>query len=267
MRRGEITPSGNIMDLVSIIRVLRSPDGCLWDRQQTEKTILHYLMDEAYEAVDAIQQGYTDHVKEELGDLLFMILFLVVLAEEKSEFTLEELITAIAEKMIRRHPHVFSDTIVKDVEEIRRNWVQIKTEVEKKPGERENPLGRYPRSMPAMIKAQRISEKASLVGFDWQDADGIISKIEEEIAELKEAVAQGRQECIAEETGDLLFSTVNLCRFLNIDAEKSLLTTTDKFVRRFTHITKTLADRQKTLSEASPEEMNLIWDEAKREGK
>ena len=255
------------MDLVCIIRTLRSPDGCLWDRQQTKKTILRYLMDEAYEAADAIQGGDADHVKEELGDLLFMLLFLVVLAEEKNEFTLEELTTGVAEKMIRRHPHVFGDTIVKDVEEIRRNWTRIKTEVEKKPAEREKPLGNYPLSMPAMIKAQRMSEKASFVGFDWQDAYGIISKIEEEIAELKEAVAQGRQECIEEETGDLLFSTINLCRFLNIDAEKSLLATTDKFVRRFTHITNTLANRQKTLLETSPEEMNIIWDEAKKQEK
>lgn len=255
------------MDLVSIIRMLRSPDGCLWDRQQTGKTILRYLLDEAYEAADAIQQEHADHVKEELGDLLFMILFLVVLAEEKNEFTLEELVIAVAEKMIRRHPHVFGDTIVKDVEEIRKNWIQIKTEVEKKPKEQENPLGRYPLSMPAMIKAQRMSEKASLAGFDWQDVGGIIDKIEEEIAELKEAVAQNRQECITEETGDLLFSTINLCRFLNIDAEKSLLATTDKFSRRFAHITNTLANRQKTLSETSPEEMNLLWDEAKRKEK
>ena len=267
MKREKITPSGSIMDLVYIIRILRSPDGCLWDRQQTEKTILRYLLDEAYEAADAVEQGHADHVKEELGDLLFMILFLVAIAEEKNEFTLEELVTAAAEKMIRRHPHVFGDTIVKDVEEIRKNWIQIKTEVEKKPKEQENPLGRYPLSMPAMIKAQRMSEKASLAGFDWQDVGGIIDKIEEEIAELKEAVAQNRQECITEETGDLLFSTINLCRFLNIDAEKSLLATTDKFSRRFAHITNTLANRQKTLSETSPEEMNLLWDEAKRKEK
>ena len=263
MKREKITPSGNIADLAAIIRTLRGPDGCLWDRQQTEKTILRYLMDEAYEASDAVQHGCADHVKEELGDLLFMILFLVVLAEERNEFTLEDLITAIAEKMIRRHPHVFSDAIVKDVEEIRQNWIRIKTEVEKKPGVQDNPLGRYPLSMPAILKAQRMSEKASLAGFDWQDADGVINKIEEEVAELKEAVAQGRQECIAEETGDLLFTAINLCRFLHVDAEKSLLATTDKFARRFAYITKTLANRQKTLSETSPEEMNLIWDEAK----
>lgn len=252
------------MDIVSIIRVLRGPGGCLWDRQQTGETILRYLLDEAYEAADAIQQNQAEYVKEELGDLLFMIIFLVVLAEEKKEFTLAEMITGVAEKMIRRHPHVFGDTVVKDVEEIRKNWIKIKTEVEKKPEEPENPLGRYPLSMPAMIKAQRMSEKASLAGFDWQDAEGVVRKIEEEVDELKEAVAQGRQERIAEEAGDLLFSAINLCRFLNIDAEKSLLAATDKFDRRFAHITKTLANRQKTLSETSPEEMNLIWDEAKR---
>jgi len=267
MNREKISPSGNITDLVSIIRALRGPDGCLWDRQQTEKTIVRYLLDEAYEAADAIEEGCADHVKEELGDLLFMVLFLVILAEEKEEFTLTDLIIATAEKMIRRHPHVFGDVVVKDVKEIRQNWINIKTEVEKRPNDEENPLGRYPLSMPALVKAQRMSEKASQVGFDWPDANGVMEKIEEEIAELKKAMACGKQESIAEETGDLLFSVINLCRFLKIDAEKSLLATTNKFARRFACITKILANLQKTLLETSPEEMNLLWDEAKRKEK
>ncbi|HOO41323.1 MAG TPA: nucleoside triphosphate pyrophosphohydrolase [Syntrophales bacterium] len=262
--------SGEITDLLTIIRTLRGPEGCLWDRKQAKGDIGHYLIEEAWEVIDAVNGGKADHLKEELGDLLFQILFLTVLSEERDEFTLSDLITAVSEKMIRRHPHVFDDTAVKDVEEIKNNWAYIKEHVEKKPVRKEGYLGKYPLSMPALAKAQKISDRAARVGFDWETASGVLEKIDEEIKEMKEAVDGGEKECIEEEIGDLLFSIVNLCRFTGIDAEQSLRKTTNKFERRFGYIEKTLANRHETLLETSPEEMNRLWNEAKskeKEGK
>jgi len=261
-------PSGEINDLLTIIRTLRGPEGCLWDRKQTKGDIGHYLIEEAWEVIDAINGGKADHLKEELGDLLFQILFLTVLSEERDEFTLRDLITAISEKMIRRHPHVFDDIIVKDIEEIKNNWTYIKEHVEKKPVRKEGYLGKYPLSMPALAKAQKMSDRAARVGFDWKTVKGVIDKIDEEMTELKEAVSGGEKERIEDEIGDLLFSIVNLCRFAGIDAEQSLRKTTNKFERRFAYIESTLANRRKTLIETSPDEMNRLWDEAKaKEGK
>jgi tetrapyrrole methylase family protein/MazG family protein len=256
-QRGEIT------DLLSIIRTLRGPEGCLWDRKQTKGDIGRYLIEEAYEVIDAIADGDAEHLKEELGDLLFQILFLAVLSEEKDEFSLTDIISAVSEKMIRRHPHVFDDTAVKDIEEIRNNWAYIKEHVEKKPVRKEGHLGQYPLSMPALARAQKMSERASQVGFDWEKTDDVLDKIREEITELQDAVAQGRQAQIEEEIGDTLFSVVNLCRFVEVDAEQSLKNTIAKFEKRFSYIENTLANQRKTLLETSPEEMNLLWDEAK----
>ena len=260
--------NGEMTDLLSIIRTLRAPEGCLWDRKQTKADIGHYLIEEAWEVLDAIAGGKADHLKEELGDLLFQILFLTVLSEEREEFTLSDLIGAIAEKMIRRHPHVFGDVSVKDVEEIKDNWAYIKEHVEKKPARKEGYLGQYPLSMPALAKAQKMSDRAARVGFDWETVNGVMDKIDEEVRELKEAVSGGEKADIEEEIGDLLFSIVNLCRFAGIDAEQSLRKTTNKFERRFAYIEKTLANHHKTLIETSPDEMNRLWDEAKaKEGK
>jgi len=260
--------NGEITDLLSIIRILRGPEGCLWDRKQTKRDLGHYLIEEAWEVIDAIAGGKADHLKEELGDLLFQIMFLTVLAEEREEFTLNDLITAVSEKMIRRHPHVFDDISVKDVEEIKDNWAYIKEHVEKKPVRKEGYLGKYPLSMPALAKAQKMSDRAARVGFDWETVNGVMEKIDEEMTEMKEAVTGGEKVRIEGEIGDLLFSIVNLCRFVEIDAEQSLRKTANKFERRFAYIEKTLANRRQTLLETSPDEMNRLWDEAKvKEGK
>lgn len=254
---------GEIDDLLLIIRTLRGPDGCLWDRKQTRTDIGRYLIEEAYEVIDAIEEGEAEHLKEELGDLLFQILFLAVMAEENDAFYLRDIVLAVSEKMIRRHPHVFGDVLVKDVEDIRNNWAYIKEHVEKKPVRKTGFLAKHPLSMPSLIKAQKISSQAAQVGFDWKDTQGVMDKIDEEIVELKEAITRGENEPIENEIGDLLFSVVNLCRFVGVDAEQSLKKTTHKFERRFSHIEKSLANQHKTLVETSPEEMNRLWDEAK----
>ncbi len=254
---------GKITDLLAIIRILRGPDGCLWDRKQTKADIGHYLLEEAYEVIDAISDGEAEHLKEELGDLLFQVIFLSVMAEEKDEFFLSDVVNAVSEKMIRRHPHVFADTPVDNVEDIRNNWIYIKENIENKPVMNKGFLGKHPLALPALTRAQRISERASQVGFDWEQAGDVIDKIHEELTELKEAVTRGQQIQIDEEIGDLLFSVVNLSRFLGTDAEQSLKKTISKFEKRFAHIENTLAAQQKNLLETSPEEMNRLWDEAK----
>jgi tetrapyrrole methylase family protein / MazG family protein len=254
---------GEITDLLSIIRTLRGPDGCLWDRKQTKEDIGRYLIEEAYEVIDAIADGEAEHLKEELGDLLFQILFLAVMAEEKDEFYLRDIMAAVSAKMIRRHPHVFGDTKVQDVEEIRNNWAYIKEHVEKKPVVKKGYIGKHPISLPALSRAQKITERAAQVGFDWEKSTDVIEKIQEELTELQEAVTKERPEQIEEEIGDLLFSVVNLCRFVRVDAEQSLKKTTVKFEKRFAYIENTLANQHKTLLETSPEEMNHLWDEAK----
>lgn len=264
----KIPPQGEeITDLLSIIRTLRSPEGCLWDRKQTKEDIGRYLIEEAYEVIDAIADEQVEHLKEELGDLLFQILFLAVMAEEKDEFYLRNIIATASAKMIRRHPHVFGDTKVRDVEDIRNNWAYIKEHIEKKPVAKNGYLGKYPLSLPALTRAQKMSERAAQVGFDWDKTSDVMDKIQEEMTELNEAVAQGQKEQIDEEIGDLLFSVVNLCRFVQVDAEQSLKKTMAKFETRFNYIDNTLANQDKTLLETSPEEMNRLWDEAKTKEK
>lgn len=254
---------GEIDDLLDIIRTLRGPDGCLWDKKQTRPDIGHYLIEEAYEVIDAIAADDKDHLKEELGDLLFQILFLAVLAEERNEYTLIDIVSTVASKMIRRHPHVFGEVSVQNVEEIKDNWAYIKEHVEKKPVRKTGYLGKHPLSMPSLSRAQKITERAATVGFDWENTQGVLNKIDEETAELKEAIAQGKSDRIEGEIGDLLFSIVNLCRFIGADAEATLRKTTDKFERRFAYIEKSLAKQQKTLLESTPAEMNRLWDQAK----
>ncbi|MDX9745042.1 MAG: nucleoside triphosphate pyrophosphohydrolase [Syntrophales bacterium] len=252
-----------IEDLLQIIRTLRGPNGCLWDREQTPSDIGRYLLEEAYEVVDAIEESDAEHLKEELGDLLFQILFLCAFAEERDEYRFSDIVSSVSAKMIRRHPHVFGNVSVRSIEEIKNNWSYIKEHVENKPVQPARHLGKYPMSMPALSKAQKLTEQAAGVGFDWENTRGVLDKIVEEIDELKDAIHHGRVRQIEIEIGDLFFSIVNLCRFVDIDAEQSLKKTINKFEQRFAYIEDSLKNQQKTLMEASSEEMNHLWDEAK----
>jgi tetrapyrrole methylase family protein/MazG family protein len=250
-------------ELLEIIARLRGPGGCPWDRSQKKEDIGGYLIEEAYEVLEALDGASPDELKEELGDLLFQILFLTQLAEEAEEFGMEDVLSAIGEKMIRRHPHVFGDAAVKNAAEVRVNWERIKRELENKDPKKTAVFAGIPRSLSTLAKAQRMTARASKVGFDWKDAAGVLKKMEEELAEFKAAMAAGDRKQMKEEAGDLLFTAVNLCRFATVDAEAALRGALRKFSRRFSHIERELTARGKTPAASSLGEMDGLWDQAK----
>ncbi len=250
-------------ELLAIVARLRSPVGCPWDRVQKKEDIGRYLIEEAYEVLEALEDS-PDHLREELGDLLFHILFLARMAEEAGEFNMADILEGITAKMIRRHPHVFGDATVEGVEEVRTNWERIKAEVEHK-GQTRSPLcNGIPRTLTTLAKAQRITERASEAGFDWPDAAGVLNKVEEELAEFRDALRANSAVRIREEAGDLLFTLVNLCRFARVDAEAALRASLRKFTDRFSHIERELAVQGKSPQDSSPAEMNRLWEEAKK---
>lgn len=250
--------------IMDIIRRLRAPDGCPWDRVQTNADLAGYLIEEAYEVIDAIDAGSPDALREELGDLLFHILFLACIAEEEGKFNMADVMAEIAEKMTRRHPHVFGETAVSSVQDVRDNWEEIKKGEYRRKGESPGVLDRIPRSLPALMKAQEMGRKAARVGFDWNRTEDVIIKVEEEIAELRQAVKEDRPEGIREEIGDILFTIVNLCRFTGVDAEGALQSTNRKFAARFAYVEEKLGENGRTASGASMEEMDRLWEESKK---
>lgn len=263
MTRSPAKTSEAIHKLLEVVLKLRSPGGCDWDRSRKAEDISAYLLDEVYEVIDAVHCGSPEALKEELGDVLFQIIFLAAMAEEKGEFSISDVITQITEKMIRRHPHVFGDKKVKDVAEIKANWEDIKKNVENKEEHRQF-FDHVPRSLPSLRRAQKVTEKASRVGFDWNSSEEVLSKVDEEISELKIAMEKGQQREVLEEMGDLLLTLVNLCRFLKVDAEESLKSSLEKFISRFRYIEDKLKEVGKTLDGASFTEMDALWNESKK---
>lgn len=258
------TPDRNgIEALLDLIRTLRSPDGCPWDRAQGKKDLGRYLLNEAYEVLDALAGEEPAALREELGDLLFQILFLVVLAEEDGSFRLADVTAEIREKMIRRHPHVFGDVTVQDAAEVKANWDEIKKGEKSANGEPGGILDGIPRSMPALRKAQETGRRAARVGFDWTDPAGVLDKVREETKELEEAFAGGTPDRVSEEIGDLLFSVVNLARHASVEAEEALEASTAKFRDRFRFIERELGRRGTSPASASMEEMDRLWEESK----
>jgi len=253
----------NLARLMEIVSTLRSPSGCLWDRAQGKQDIARYLLEEAYEVVDAIENGSAKDMQEELGDLLFHIIFLANLAEERADFDLADVMAGIEEKMIRRHPHVFGSKPAASVAAIKEHWDIIKKEEGKGLGTCRERFNGIVKGLPALIRAQKITQTAAKVGFDWENTEGVLKKVEEELTELKEAIQSRRQERIAEEMGDMLFSLVNLCRFLDVDAEASLRGASHKFVQRFTSVEEALLKKGKKPETASLAEMDRLWEEAK----
>ena len=253
----------SLKKLMEIIHKLRSPNGCLWDRQQKKKDVARYLIDEAYEVIDAIDSECPEALREELGDLLFQIFFIADISNEAGDFDISDVMESVTEKMIRRHPHVFGNIKVNNIAEIRSNWEDIKKYVELKDKDNCHILSGIPHSMPALLKAQKITEKASKVGFDCEYADDVLIKIEEELNEFKTALKSSNPEKIREEIGDLFLSLVNLCRFINVNAEESLRTAVEKFMDRFKYIEDRLAATGKTPMEASLREMDNLWNESK----
>ena len=250
--------------LLEIVATLRSPEGCPWDAEQTPESLKPYLLEEAYEVLEAIDDGEASGICDELGDLLLQVVFQARLFEERRAFDMGNVADAIADKLVRRHPHVFDEHHQSSIEALDTQWDRIKAKEKEGRGESPTVLGGVPRHLPALLRARKLSEKASRVGFDWPAVDGIFAKIEEELEEFKDAFQHADQQAMADELGDLLFAIVNLGRFLNIDAEEALRQTANRFVARFGHIETTLAERGQTLQQSSPEEMDSLWNEAKR---
>lgn len=251
-----MNPTRNFEDLVEIVRILRKE--CPWDRRQTHESIKDNLIEEAYEVIGAIDEQEFDELKKELGDLLLHVLFHSRIASENGEFTIGEVILSIQEKLIRRHPHVFGDTEARDEQEVAENWESIKMKEGK-----ESVLEGIPPHLPALIRAQRMQEKAANVGFDWPDRDQVWDKLQEELAELKQELEKGDHEKSSEEFGDLLFSLVNVGRFYDLNAEDSLRQTNTKFIRRFQHVERELKKEDKDITDVTLEEMDRHWENAK----
>lgn len=258
----------NFEDLVALMDRLRDPGGCPWDREQTFDSLRGYLLEECYEVVDAIDRGDPNGLREELGDLLFQVVFLSRLAKEGGRFDVFDVVRGIGAKMIRRHPHVFGSDRLDDSDQVLRRWEEIKRSEKGPAGSAPAPsvLDGVPRALPALLKSERLGKKASRVGFDWNRAQDVVEKVEEEWGELREAVDSGERERIEEELGDLLFTIANLARKLGLDAEKCLEAANAKFDRRFRRLEISLRERGLEPREAGPEGMERIWQELKGEG-
>lgn len=256
-------PGKTFEQLVEVIRRLRAPDGCPWDRAQSPETLKPYVIEEAYEVVEAIEQKDPAAVCEELGDLLLQIVLQAQIYSETDAFTIADVIEAIQAKMLERHPHVFGDAIAETPEEVRQNWVRIKQETK---GEKTSVLGNVPRSLPALLRARRLTENAAQVGFDWSRTEEVVEKVKEEWQELEKATASGDQKKIVHEFGDLLFALVNLARFLKINPEEALRQTLDRFTARFHFIESSAKAAGKSLEQMTLEEMESYWQEAKKKG-
>lgn len=235
-------------------------EKCPWDMKQTIHTLRQQTIEETYELADAITEKDWKGIKEELGDLLLHIVFYSKIGEEQNQFTIRDVIDSVCDKLITRHPHIYGDTKVDDEEDVKRNWEQIKLKEGK-----ESVLSGVPKSLPAMIKAMRLQEKAKQVGFEWETKEDVWEKIEEEKNELLEAVNAGDAENIEEEAGDLFFSIINYVRFLNVDAENALEITNKKFINRFTQMEKIAKANGKNLVNMSLKEMDEMWNEIKKQ--
>lgn len=252
-------------ELVEVMARLRSPDGCPWDREQDHTSLKPYLLEESYEVLDAIDAGDDAELCAELGDVLLQVVFHAQVANETERFSIDDVCQAIVDKLVRRHPHVFGDTEVDGSGQVLKNWEQIKLEER---GTADGPppsaLDGVPRPLPALLRAQRVQEKASRVGFDWEQADGALQKVSEEVEELRRETEEGGSaERVTEEFGDLLFALVNAARFLKVVPEDALRGAVDKFESRFRQVEKTFAERGQSLQAASLEQMDAVWDEIK----
>ncbi|MFC4232389.1 nucleoside triphosphate pyrophosphohydrolase [Parasediminibacterium paludis] len=252
------TLSDSFLKLVGIMDDLRAK--CPWDKKQTIDTLRPLTLEETYELADAITDQDFKGIKEELGDVLLHILFYAKIGSEQNQFTLQEVIDGISEKLIIRHPHIYGDVTVENEEDVKRNWEQIKLKTNNK----KSVLSGVPKALPAVVKATRIQEKAKQVGFEWENKEDVFKKVQEEISELQEAIAEDNQAHIEEEFGDVLFSLINYARFLKVDAEGALEKTNKKFMYRFQQIEAIANERGKALQDMTLGEMDDIWNEVKR---
>ena len=265
-------------DLIDLMIKLRSPDGCPWDREQTYATLAPMLLEEAYEAFEAVEEareGRPNDLRDELGDLLFQIVFYAQVAKENSDFSIEDVTEAIHAKMVRRHPHVFGEVSANDTAAVLRNWEAMKAEERRAAGENEREgslLDGVSSKAPALMEAHQLSTKAARVGFDWQQIEDIFAKLEEEIGELRAAIqthltsnSEADHTLVREEIGDLLFAVTNVARHLHVEPEAALKLTNRKFRRRFGYIETKLRERGQAFDATTLDEMEALWQEAKKE--
>ena len=269
------------VDLVELMDRLRAPGGCPWDREQTYATLAPFLLEEAYEAFDALEEareGRPDALREELGDLLFQIIFQARVAKERGEFTIDDIIDGLHNKMVRRHPHVFADVEAADSAEVLKNWEAIKAEEKRAAGKTEGDadgsiLDGVSQKAPALMEAYQISTKVARVGFDWNSVDEIFEKLEEEVEEVRVAIEQHKRSAdeadhvrVREEIGDMLFVVTNIARHLNVEPEAALKLADRKFRKRFAHIEKRLREQGRSFGDTTVAQLEELWQEAKRAG-
>lgn len=255
----------NFYDLVKVMDRLRDDGGCPWDREQDSDSLKSFLVEETYEVLEAIDCNDPENIKEELGDLLYQILFHARIAKENSAFDMDDVINTIYDKMVRRHPHVFASEIVRDSQQVLENWEKIKMKEKEKENSnsRKSVLEGVPKELPSLLRALSLQNKAARVGFDWDDAEHVLDKLEEEIDEFKTALLQKNKEEMAGEMGDILFVLVNISRHLGIDPEDALRRCIDKFIRRFQFIEKEVSKMGLMLKDVSLNDMGKLWEKAK----
>src|SRR5258707_3201579 len=259
--RMRFMPKRSFDELVQLMHTLRGPNGCPWDRKQTLASLKPFVIEESYEVVDAIDRDDRAALAEELGDFLLQAVFIAELTSEEGSFDIYDAVTAIHDKLVRRHPHVFGDVEANDAEEVLVNWEKLKNEERK--AENKSVLAGVPQSLPALLRASRLTEKAARVGFDWRRTEDVFDKLDEEIAELHEAIASGDASHVEEEVGDLLFTIANIARKLNLNAEEALPSTNRKFARRFESMESRVRETGRNVDQLTLEEMDALWDEAK----
>ena len=249
-------------DLVDILRILRAPGGCPWDREQTHESNRRNFLEEAYEAAEAFDLDDPELMKEELGDVLLQVVFHSQIETEKGSFDLNDVADGICKKMIERHPHVFGTAVAENSEQVLENWDAIKKRTKNQKSQTDSMLS-VPREFPALMRADKVQKKASKAGFDWDSAEGAFDKVEEELAELRAAVKKGDGTNTLEELGDLLFSVVNVSRFIGVESEEALTKATDKFIDRFSKVEKLAAEKGIDMKSAELRELDELWDIAK----
>ena len=254
-------PKRSFDELVALMVRLRGSNGCPWDRKQSLESLKPFIVEESYEVVDAIDRKDRPALAEELGDFLLQAVFVAEIAQEEGSFDIYDVVTAIHDKLVRRHPHVFGDVEAKDAEQVLVNWEKLKNEERK--AENKSVLAGVPQSLPALLKASRLTEKAARVGFDWRRAEDVFDKIDEEIGELRDAIDGKNPQNIHDEIGDLLFSIANIARKLDVSPEEALQSANRKFMRRFEVMERSVRSEGRNLDQLTLEQMDALWDEAK----
>lgn len=254
--------SYDINDLIDIVEILRSPDGCPWDREQNHKSIRRDFIEETYEVIEAINKDDRDGLLEELGDVLLQVVFHTQIEREKNSFTLTDVADGICKKMIERHPHVFGNVKADTSDKVLENWDIIKKRT-KQQKTQTDAMNSIPREFPALMRADKVQKKASKAGFDWDNVDGALEKIGEELKELQDAIQMGVVDNVREELGDLLFSVVNVSRFVKVDSEEALTLATDKFIDRFSKVEQMAKKQGIDMKNTELDELDKLWDKAK----